>query len=141
MPRMSTSRASAAMFAPKKAPGVGTQDWGSWLDGLNGNTEAGWLYNGGDYMYYDIVALKNWFDSLRDENGNVVIDGVGYTWEDFLAWFFKNGTDASGGYGDENDWWRLPLSDGVGVLIVFAVINLLVIYLRSRSKKTETPIA
>ena len=125
------------MFAPKKAPGVGTQDWGSWLDGLNGNTEAGWLYNGGDYMYYDIVALKNWFDSLRDENGNVVIDGVGYTWEDFLAWFFKNGTDASGGYGDENDWWRLPLSDGVGVLIVFAVINMIVIYLRSRGKKTD----
>lgn len=141
MPGMSTSRASAAMFAPKKAPGIGTQDWGSWLRGLDGNTEAGWLYNGGDYMYYDIVALKNWFDSLRDENGNVVIDGVGYTWEDFLAWFFKNGTDASGGYGDENVRWRLPLSDGVGVLIVFAVINLLVIYLRSRSKKTETPIA
>ena len=138
MPGMSTSRASAAMFAPKKAPGVGTQDWGSWLDGLNGNTEAGWLYNGGDYMYYDIVALKNWFDSLRDENGNVVIDGVGYTWEDFLAWFFKNGTDASGGYGDENDWWRLPLSDGVGVLIVFAIINMIVIYLRSRGKKTDT---
>ena len=134
---ISTSRASAAMFAPKKAPGVGTQDWGSWLDGLNGNTEAGWLYNGGDYMYYDIVALKNWFDSLRDENGNVVIDGVGYTWEDFLAWFFKNGTDASGGYGDENDWWRLPLSDGVGVLIVFAIINMIVIYLRSRGKKTD----
>ena len=116
---ISTSRASAAMFAPKKAPGVGTQDWGSWLDGLNGNTEAGWLYNGGDYMYYDIVALKNWFDSLRDENGNVVIDGVGYTWEDFLAWFFKNGTDASGGYGDENDWWRctlpleLPISEQI----------------------------
>lgn len=134
---ISTSRASAAMFAPKKAPGVGTQDWGSWLDGLNGNTGAGWLYNGGDYMYYDIVALKNWFDSLRDENGNVVIDGVGYTWEDFLAWFFKNGTDASGGYGDENDWWRLPLSDGVGVLIVFAIINMIVIYLRSRGKKTD----
>ena len=138
MPGMSTSRASAAMFAPKKAPGIGTQDWGSWLDGLNGNTEAGWLYNGGDYMYYDIVALKNWFDSLRDGNGNVLIDGHVYTWEEFLEWFFKNGTDPSGGYGDENVRWRLPLSDGVGVLIVFAVFNMIVIYLRSRGKKTDT---
>lgn len=137
MPGMSTSRASAAMFAPKKAPGLGTQDWGSWLESLIGNTEAGWLYNDGDYRYYDIVALKNWFDNLRNENGNVVIDGIIYTWKDFLDWFFKNG-DASGGYGDQNEWWRVPMPDGVGVLIVFAIINMIVIYLRSRGKKIDT---
>lgn len=134
-----SSATSLGTSRPKKAPGFGEQDWGAWLDGLDGNTEAGWLYNGGEYMYFDIVALKNWFDNLpRDENGNVLIDGHFYTWKEFLEWFFKNGTDASGGYGDMNVRWRLPLSDGVGVLIVFAVINMIVIYLRSRGKKTDT---
>lgn len=134
-----SSATSLGTSRPKKAPGLGEQDFGGWLDGLNGNTDAGWLYNGGEYMYFDIVALKNWFDNLpRDENGNVLIDGHFYTWKEFLEWFFKNGTDASGGYGDMNVRWRLPLSDGVGVLIVFAVINMIVIYLRSRGKKTDT---
>ena len=132
-----SSATSLGTSRPKKAPSIVSQDWGAWLDGLDGNTDAGWLYNGGEYLYFDIIALKNWFDNLpRDEDG--LIDGVFYSWEHFLAWFFKNGTDASGGYGDENVRWRLPLSDGVGVLIVFAVINMIVIYLRSRGKKTDT---
>lgn len=132
-----SSAISLGTSRPKKAPGLGYQDFGGWLNGLDGNTDAGWLYNGGEYMYFDIIALKNWFDNLpRDEDG--LINAPFYTWEEFLAWFFKNGTDASGGYGDENVRWRLPLSDGVGVLIVFAVINMIVIYLRSRGKKTDT---
>lgn len=134
-----SSATSLGISRPKKAPGLGYQDFGGWLDGLDGNTDAGWLYNGGEYMYFDIVALKNWFDNLpRDENGNVLIDGHFYTWEEFLAWFFKNGTDASDGYGDNNDWWRVPMPDGVGVLLLFAVINLILIYLRLRDKKTVT---
>ena len=134
-----SSATSLGTSRPKKAPGLGYQDWGAWLEGLDENTAAGWLYNGGEYMYFDIIALKNWFDNLpRDENGDVLINGVFYTWEDFLAWFFKNGENGDDGYGDENVRWRLPLSDGVGVLIVFAVINMIVIYLRSRGKKTDT---
>ena len=133
-----SSATSLGISRPKKAPSIGYQDWGAWLEGFDGNTAAGWLYNGGDYMYFDIVALKNYFDSLQDENGDVLINGVFYTWEDFLAWFFKNGTDASGGYGDDNDWWRVPMPDGVGVLLLFAVINLILIYLRLRDKKTVT---
>lgn len=133
-----SSATSLGISRPKKAPSIGYQDWGAWLEGLDENTAAGWLYNGGDYMYFDIVALKNYFDSLQDENGDVLINGVFYTWEDFLAWFFKNGTDASGGYGDDNDWWRVPMPDGVGVLLLFAVINLILIYLRLRDKKTVT---
>lgn len=134
-----SSATSLGTSRPKKAPGFGELDWGAWLDGLDGNTDAGWLYNGGEYMYFDIVALKNWFDNLpRDENGNVLIDGHFYTWKEFLEWFFKNGTDASGGYGDDNDWWRVPMPDGVGVLLLFAVINLILIYLRLRDKKTVT---
>lgn len=133
-----SSATSLSISRPKKVPGLGELDWGAWLEGFDGNTAAGWLYNGGDYMYFDIVALKNYFDSLQDENGDVLINGVFYKWEDFLAWFFKNGTDASGGYGDDNDWWRVPMPDGVGVLLLFAVINLILIYLRLRNKKTVT---
>ena len=133
-----SSATSLGTSRPKKAPGIGELDWGAWLEGFDGNTDAGWLYNGGDYMYFDIVALKNYFDSLQDENGNVLIGGVMYTWEDFLAWFFKNGENGDDGYGDDNDWWRVPMPDGVGVLLLFAVINLLLIYLRSRSKNTVT---
>ena len=80
-----SSATSLGTSRPKKAPGLGYLDWGAWLDGFDGNTDAGWLYNGGDYMYFDIVALKNYFDRLQDENGNVLIGGVVYTWEDFLA--------------------------------------------------------
>lgn len=133
-----SSATSLGISRPKKAPGLGYLDWGAWLEGLDENTAAGWLYNGGDYMYFDIVALKNYFDSLQDENGNVLIGGVIYTWEDFLAWFFKNGKNGDEGYGDDNDWWRVPMPDGVGVLLLFAVINLILIYLRLRDKKTVT---
>lgn len=133
-----SSATSLGTSRPKKAPSLGYQDWGAWLEGLDENTAAGWLYNGGDYMYFDIIALKNYFDSLQDENGNVLIGGVVYTWEDFLAWFFKNGKNGDDGYGDNNDWWRVPMPDGVGVLLLFAVINLILIYLRLRDKKTVT---
>lgn len=133
-----SSATSLGISRPKKVPTFGELDWGAWLEGFDGNTDAGWSYNVGDYMYFDIVALKNWFDSLRNEDGNVVIDGVNYTWEDFLAWFFKNGKNGDEGYGDDNDWWRVPMPDGVGVLLLFAVINLLLIYLRSRCKNTVT---
>ena len=133
-----SSATSLGTSRPKKAPSLGYQDWGAWLEGFDGDTDAGWSYNVGDYMYFDIVALKNYFDSLQDENGNVLIGGVVYTWEDFLAWFFKNGKNGDEGYGDDNGWWRVPMPDGVGVLLLFAVINLILIYLRSRGKKTDT---
>ena len=133
-----SSATSLGISRPKKAPSFGELDWGAWLEGFDGITDAGWSYNVGDYMYFDIIALKNYFDSLQDENGNVLIGGVMYTWEDFLAWFFKNGKNGDDGYGDNNDWWRVPMPDGVGVLLLFAVINLILIYLRSRVKKTDT---
>lgn len=133
-----SSATSLGISRPKKVPSFGELDWGAWLEGFDGNTDAGWSYNVGDYMYFDIIALKNYFDSLQDENGNVLIGGVMYTWEDFLAWFFKNGKNGDEGYGDDNGWWRVPMPDGVGVLLLFAVINLLLIYLRSRGKKTDT---
>ena len=133
-----SSATSLSISRPKKVPGFGELDWGAWLEGFDGNTAAGWLYNGGDYMYFDIVALKNYFDRLQDENGNVLIGGVTYTWEDFLAWFFRNGQNGENGYGDNNEFWRVPMPDGVDVLLLFAVINLLLIYLRSRSKNTVT---
>lgn len=134
-----SSATSLGTSRPKKAPGFGELDWGAWLEGLNGNTDAGWLYNGGEYMYFDIVALKNWFDNLpQDENGNVLIGGYIFTWGDFLAWFFKNGENGDDGYGDDNDYWRVPMPDGVGVLLLFAVINLILIYLRLRDKKAVT---
>lgn len=132
-----SSATSLSISRPKKVSGLGEQDWGAWLEGLDGNTAAGWLYNGGEYMYFDIVALKNYFDSLpRDENG--LINGVFHTWEDFLAWFFRNGQNGENGYGDNNEFWRVPMPDGVGVLLLFAVINLILIYLRSRSKNIVT---
>jgi hypothetical protein len=134
-----SSATSLGISRPKKAASLGFQDFGAWLDGLDGNTDAGWSYNVGEYMYFDIIALKNWFDNLpRNEDGNVVIDGIVYTWGEFLAWFFKNGKNGDDGYGDNNEFWRVPMPDGVGVLLLFAVINLLLIYLRSRSKNTVT---
>lgn len=120
----------------RAAPGFGESDFGSWLNGLEGNTDAGYLYSDEDgKLYFDMAKLREWFDNYYNNSGGVV-QGVTYTWDDFLAWFFVNGYNMDEGYGSSNEWYRVPMHDGTWWLIVLALGNALMIYFRSRKQKS-----
>lgn len=110
--------------------------FGDWLEGLVGNFDAGYLYEDDEgKAYFDLTKLKAWFDEhYKGDNGGV-IEGVTFTWEDFLAWFYNNDTEDPYDYGDDNKWYRVPLPDGVGVLLVLSLLCVLFTFLRSRDKK------
>lgn len=118
------------------AAGLGSE-FDAWLEGLIGNTEAGYLYEDSDgTLCFDLVKLKAWFDShYTNEDG--VVTGVTFTWDDFLSWFFDLETEDPYDYGDHNEYWRLPIPDGVGVLLVLSLLCALFTFLRSRDKKAE----
>ena len=120
----------------RAAPGFGESDFGSWLNGLEGNTDAGYLYSDEDgKLYFDMAKLREWFDNYYNNSGGVV-QGVTYTWDDFLAWFFVNGYNMDEGYGSSNEWYRVPMHDGTWWLIFLALGNALMIYFRSRKQKS-----
>lgn len=119
------------------ATGLGSS-FGDWLDGLEGNTEAGYLYQDDEgHLYFDLTKLKAWFEANYNNDNGGIIEGVTFTWEDFLAWFYNNNTDDPYDYGDDNEWYRVPLPDGVGVLFVLSLLCALFTFLRSRDKKAE----
>ena len=116
------------------ATGLGSS-FGDWLDGLEGNTEAGYLYQDEDgHLYFDLTKLKAWFEANYNNDNGGIIGGVTFTWEDFLAWFYNNDTDDPYDYGDDNEWYRVPLPDGVGVLLVLSLLCVLFTFLRSREE-------
>ena len=120
----------------RAAPGFGESDFGSWLNGLEGDIDAGYLYSDEDgKLYFDMAKLREWFDRYYNNSGGVV-QGVTYTWDDFLAWFFANGYNMDEGYGSSNEWYRVPMHDGTWWLIVLALGNALMIYFRSRKQKS-----
>lgn len=125
----------------KRSPTLGEADFGAWLNGLADVSGSGFMYEDEEgNAYYDLNVLEQWFKNQETEKGGVVIGGITYTWEDFLAWFYKNGKDSSEGYGDHNDYWRVPITDGTLVLILFGLGYVLCIYLRHRkaiANKTE----
>lgn len=113
------------------APGVGTGDFAAWLEELVGKTEFGWLYSDSNYEYFLVEKLKELFDTngdgvLDDSDDGLLIGGVKYYWEDFLAWWNNH---------DQNEYYRAPLPDGVGVLLVLSLLCVLFTFLRSRDKK------
>ena len=160
-PMMSASSATsgnpAAMYASNMSSNYGTASYGgysgpkgvrgkqgaaglgsefdAWLETLIGNTEAGYLYEDADgTLCFDLEKLKAWFDS-HYTNDNGVVSGVTFTWDDFLSWFFNLESEDPYDYGIHNEYWRLPLPDGVGVLLVLSLLCVLFTFLRSRDKK------
>ena len=118
----------------RAAPGFGESDFGSWLEDLVGNVDAGYLYEDEEgKAYFDMTKLQAWFEAHYSNSGGVV-GGVEYTWDDFLAWFFANGQNADGGYGDNNDYWRVPMHDGTMLLLVFVFLYAVFVGLRQRKK-------
>lgn len=117
------------------AAGLGSS-FGDWLEGLVGNFDAGYLYEDDEgRAYFDLTKLKAWFDANYGGDNGGVVGGVTFTWEDFLAWFYNNDTEDPYDYGDDNEWYRVPLPDGAGVLLVLSLLCVLFTFLRSRDKK------
>lgn len=115
------------------APGFGESDFGEWLEQFVEDAENGWLYSDGTYEYFRLEKLKELFDSNGDgivdgEDEGVWIGGTQYTWDDFLLWWNNH---------EQNEYFRTPLPDGVGVLLVLSLLCALFTFLRSRDRKAE----
>ena len=133
------------------APTTGSHTfYDNWLYTLVGDASSGWLYNDGNGdACFDKELLKQAFikywNSLMGTDGPMP-DGYDSSWigksaedawNDFWAWFSVYGGDGSFDESGANEYYRLPLPDGVGALIVLALLNILIIYLRERDKQQE----
>lgn len=106
------------------AAGLGESDFGAWLEQFVNDTESGWLYSDNNYEYFRLEDLKALFDAAGEEG--LLINGTRYYWADFLLWWNNH---------DQNKYFRTPLPDGVGVLLVLSLLCVLFTFLRSRDKK------
>lgn len=132
----------------RAAPVVGNySEWFElWLDEIatNQDTDRGWLYGGGEdgKEYFSEAGLQVAFEDflawLESQNGGILPSvGTAPTWEQFWEWFTNYGeTDSS--YDGMNEFYRLPLSDGIGLLVLFALINTIVIFVRSKKSNQWT---
>lgn len=138
---LSSSTYSAGTIM-RAAPTVGDYwyYYNAWLNSLVGNTEKGWLYDGdGGMAYFDKTGLENAFNDFIEflENQGVTPDLGGWetSWDAFWSWFSQYGEEGSYENDHMNEWYRLPLPDGMWMLCILAVGYALRIYLR---KKKET---
>lgn len=110
-----TLAARTAAPGRRKAKGATTIDdaWTNWL-------ETEWAGGRNDLTLDELRAL---YDKMRAEDAQFAET---YTWQDFLDWF---------GYRQQDDAfkWRLPIGDGVPVLLVLSLLWLL--YKRFTSEK------
>ena len=60
-----------------------------------------------------------------------------YDWDHFWAWFTAYGGEGSYSDSYANEFYRLSIPDGVGVLFVLSLLCALFTFLRSRDKKAE----
>ena len=113
------------------ANGMGTSDFLPWLVPFVNDTDKGWLYSDGTYEYFSLEELKKLFDTNGDgivdsEDEGLFINGTQYTWDDFLLWWNNH---------EQNEYFRTPIPDGIGVLLVLSLLCVLFTFLRSRDKK------
>ena len=128
-----------------RTPSIGDNIWSSWLQYIAETQGQGWLYDGdlvegdGKRSYFDLAQLEDAFKYFHDwfeKYSGVVPEGYTPTWDDFLAWF-NNQSDNEDDWYDNgmNVYFRTPLPDGVGVLLVLSLLCVLFTFLRSRDKK------
>lgn len=128
-----------------RTPSIGENIWASWLQYIAQTQGQGWLYNGdlvegdGKMSYFDLAQLEDafkYFHDWLDKYSGVVPEGYNPTWDDFLAWFNAQSDNEDDWYNDGmNVYFRTPLPDGVGVLLVLSLLCVLFTFLRSRDKK------
>jgi hypothetical protein len=128
-----------------RTPSIGENIWASWLQYIAQTQGQGWLYNGdlvegdGKMSYFDLAQLEDafkYFQDWLDKYPGVVPEGYNPEWKDFLAWFNAQSDNEDDWYNDGmNVYFRTPLPDGAGVLLVLSLLCVLFTYLRSRDKK------
>lgn len=131
---IATQSAISGTMVPNRwmAPGLGQSDLGAWVEGFVDHPEYGWNYSDGTYEYFDLETLKKLFDA--NGNGNIdngetiVINGVEYSWSDFLAWWNNH---------EINEYYRTPLDGEWVVLLVMACAYACAIYVRRRKVCTR----
>ena len=108
-------------------PGFGQSDLGAWVEEFVDKPEYGWNYSDGTYEYFDLATLKELFDTNNDGNitddETIVINGVEYSWSEFLTWWNDH---------DINEYYRTPLDGEWVVLLVLACAYVFAIYVRRR---------
>lgn len=128
--------------ASKLPPTIGGDYWvyyNSWLNSLIGKEGSGWLY-GYETGYFSEEQLRKQWESFMDwldKQGDLPSwwNPDEYNWEHFWGWFTNYGGEGSYLENHQNEFYRLPLPDGVGVLLVLSLLCVLFTYLRSRDKK------
>ena len=128
--------------ASKLPPTIGGDYWvyyNSWLNSLIGKEGSGWLY-GYETGYFSEEQLRKQWESFMDwldKQGDLPSwwNPDEYNWEHFWEWFTNYGGEGSYLENHQNEFYRLPLPDGVGVLLVLSLLCVLFTFLRSRDKK------
>lgn len=128
---------------------IGSTIWEEWLKYIADNEMQGWLYNGdgwedgdGKLSFYDLEKLKSEFSNFQNWLANIsgitnLPPGYNPTWEDFMNWWNNQSNNEDDWYDGKNVYFRVPLPDGVGVLLVLSLLCALFTFLRSRDKKAE----
>ena len=105
--------------------------WSDWLLGLFDDGEG---YESGGNYYYNSSKLREafaaWFSSHSSSFQGMTEEEA---WLLFLEWFAPK--DSDGNLLDTDHNFRFPISDGLGVLTVLALLYAFVIYVKLRSKK------
>lgn len=105
--------------------------WSDWLLGLFDDGEG---YESGGNYYYNSSKLREafaaWFSSHSSRFQGMTEEEA---WLLFLEWFAPK--DLDGNLLDTDHNFRFPISDGLGVLTVLALLYAFVIYVKLRSKK------
>ena len=138
---------SGGKKGPQRAPGTiggGTDNmdvyawYNSWLNSMIGKEGSAWLY-GYETGYFSEEGLKKAWEeamaALEAEGAMPSWWDKSYDWTHFWEWFIAYGGKDSYQQSHANEFYRLPLPDGVGVLLVLSLLCVLFTYLRSRDKK------
>ena len=140
---------SGGKKGPQRAPGTiggGTsnndiyQYYNSWLNSLIGKEGSAWLY-GYETGYFSEEGLKKAWEeamaALKAEGAMPTWWDESYDWDHFWTWFTAYGGENSYSESYANEFYRLSIPDGVGVLFVLSLLCALFTFLRSRDKKAE----
>lgn len=133
----------------RAAPVVGNySEWfDAWLDEIatNQDTDRGWLYGGGEdgKEYFSEAGLQVAFEDflawLESQNGGILPSvGAAPTWEQFWEWFTNYGDTDSFNDDGMNEFYRLPLSNDISLLVLFALMNAIVIFIRTKKAYRRT---
>ncbi len=103
--------ATQYMSSPMRKPPTTGSSWEEWLREVNG-----------DNPYVDMSTL---YDKWQDQQGSTNMPNGG-TWDDFTTWFES----------EQNTYYRVPVGNGAGWLVLLVGVYMIVIYLKDKTNKS-----